>query len=55
MLRHEIEECKEIARIIAREEVAKALASLQKPAVAAPAAPELKVMEETVRSHHKKT
>jgi hypothetical protein len=31
MLRYEIEECKEIARLIAREEIAKALADFQKP------------------------
>ena len=40
MLRHEIEECKDIARMIAREEIAKALADLQKPVVAEPAVPE---------------
>jgi hypothetical protein len=36
MLRHEIEECKEIARMIAREEIAKALAELAKPVVVEP-------------------
>lgn len=54
MLREDIEACKEIARHIAREEIAKALADLQKQAVAVPAAPEPKVEEAPARSHHKK-
>ena len=40
MLKADIEACKEIARHVAREEIAKALADLQKPVVAAPAVPE---------------
>jgi hypothetical protein len=53
MRREEVEECKEIARLIAREEIAKALTSLQKPVVAPAAAPEPEA-EPAVRSHHKK-
>jgi hypothetical protein len=54
MLRHEIEECKEIARLIAREEIAKAIADFKKPVVASPAAPAPEKEQETVTSHRKK-
>ena len=43
MLKNDIEECKEIARMIAREEIAKALAAL------APPAPEPEVEKTKVR------
>ena len=54
MLREDIEACKEIARHVVREEIAKAHADLQKPVVETPAASEPKVEELLVRSHHKK-
>lgn len=54
MLKADIEACKEIARHVALEEIAKAIAALQKPVIMVPAAPEPKVEEAPARSHHKK-
>jgi hypothetical protein len=63
MLKHDIEECKEIARLIAREEIAKALADFKKPVASVnvidipntengPLTEE--AVEKAIRSHHKK-
>jgi len=42
MLKADVEACKEIARIIVREEIAKAIAALQKPIAEDPAAAAVK-------------
>ena len=56
MLKADIEACKEIARLIAREEIAKAVGAFQKTVVSdpVPATPEPEVEKEPAKVYFKK-